>query len=67
MTALTYIIKEVQNINSHREGTKIEVSSLSQAKLIASKSQCFCGTIMRIETESGVLVSYKDRGEWINN
>nr|7C78_A Chain A, AcrIF9 [Photobacterium damselae] len=62
-----YIIKEVQNINSEREGTQIEATSLSQAKRIASKEQCFHGTVMRIETVNGLWLAYKEDGKrWVD-
>ncbi|MDD9154935.1 hypothetical protein PVK64_01850 [Aliivibrio sp. S4TY2] len=62
-----YIIKEVQNINSEREGTQIETSSLSQAKRIASKNQRFHGTVMRIEAINGSWLAYKEDGKrWVD-
>ncbi|WP_318493444.1 hypothetical protein [Photobacterium leiognathi] len=63
----TYIIKEVQNINSEREGTRIETASLSQAKHIASINQCFHGTALRIETVDGLWLAYKEAGKrWVD-
>lgn len=62
-----YIIKEVQNLNSERKGTKIEVTSLLSAKRTASKMQCFQGTVMRIESLNGVLLSYKEYNKsWVD-
>lgn len=63
----SYVIKEVQNINSDREGIHIETVSLSQAKRIASKKQCFHGTVMRIETVNGFWLAHKEDGKrWVD-
>lgn len=62
----TYIIKEVQNINSDREGVKVETTSLTSAKRIASKNQLFHGTVLRIESENGNWLAYKEDGNrWV--
>ena len=61
-----YIISEVQNVNSQREGHEYESESLSQSKRFASKVQCFYGTVLKIEDEGGHLVAYKQDGKWIN-
>ncbi|MCG8608967.1 MAG: hypothetical protein MI864_00385 [Pseudomonadales bacterium] len=62
----TYIIKEVQNLNSEREGDRIEASSLTQAKRTASRNQFFQGTVLRIESEGGFLLAYKKDGQWVD-
>lgn len=65
---MKFIIKEVSNINSEREGYSVSVSSLSQAKRIASKKQAFFGTVLKIEAENGQVLAYKkDSGNWITN
>lgn len=62
----TYIIKETQNTNSDREGYAF-TGSLSQAKRHAIRNQIFQGTTLKIETESGTLVTYKvDGSKWVN-
>ena len=55
----TYTIIEAQNINSVREGTEIQAKNLASAKRAASKSQCFQGTVLKIE-QNNQLVAYKD-------
>ena len=62
----TFIITEKQHLNSTREGTTIELSSLTEAKRWASKNQCFYGTVLTIENESGALVAYKTGKKWVN-
>lgn len=59
----TFVIKETQNINSDREGVKF-TGSLTQAKFFASRNQAFRGTTLKIETESGVLISCKSDKRW---
>ena len=61
-----YVIKEVQNINSDREGVSIWANSLLCAKRTASKNQSFQGTTLKIETENGMLLAYKEPNKnWI--
>lgn len=63
----TYIIKEIQNVNSEREGVTIEAADLSQAKRKASRNQTFKGTTLRIETINGACLSYKESGsKWVD-
>jgi hypothetical protein len=61
----TYTIIEAQNINSVREGTEIQAKNLASAKRAASKSQCFQGTVLKIE-QNNQLVAYKDANGWTN-
>lgn len=61
---MKYIISEVQNLFSEREGHEYEAESLSQAKRFASKIQCFCSTVLKIEDVSGNLIAYKQNGKW---
>lgn len=63
----TFIIREIQNINSTREGYSF-TGSLTQAKRRASNNQVFQDTTLKIETKSGDLVSSKSgAGKWINH
>ena len=62
---MSYIISEVQNVNSTRKGFQFS-GDLTAAKRKASSEQFFQGTVMKIETESGVLVAYKENGKWHN-
>ena len=68
MDKKTFVISETQNAGSSREGTKIQAISLSAAKLIATKNQMFQNTYLKIESESGDVLSVKynkDRsGKW---
>jgi len=63
MTNSTFIIKETQNVNSDREGTKF-TGSLSAAKRFATRNQAFHGTSLKIEDETGNLVSFKSDKKW---
>lgn len=61
-----YYISETQNINSIREGELVKAKTLVEAKRLASKMQCFCGTVMKIESNNN-LVAYKEDGKkWVN-
>ena len=61
---MKYIVKEVQNRNSEREGSEIEAKDLSAAKRTASRMQVFEGTVLRIEAENGAVLSTKESGTW---
>ena len=61
----TYIITEKQNLNSSRRGETIEAKDLTAAKRAASRMKMFKDTVMTIESESGMLLCWKDRsGKW---
>lgn len=60
----TYVVKELNDINSEREGVRVEASSLSQAKRLASRDQFFIGTVLRIEDENGNRLAYKQGQRW---
>jgi len=55
----TYIISETQTATSYREGEKIEASNLSVAKRLATKYQMFQNTYLKIENETGDVLSIK--------
>jgi hypothetical protein len=62
----TYIIKEVQNSGSDREGT-MYTGTLRGAKIAASRRQAFQGTVLRIESEHGTPIAVKPAYEkWVN-
>ncbi|UYF78224.1 hypothetical protein [Acinetobacter ursingii] len=62
----TYTITEKQNLNSQREGTQVECSTLTAAKRLASKNQAFHGTTLTIEC-NGSLIAYKNNGQkWVD-
>jgi len=64
----TYIITEKQNLNSSREGTKVEAKNHTVAKRAATKNQAFHGTVLTIETEAGTMLATKeDRKAWVNS
>lgn len=56
---MKYYITETQNINSTREGYEVTCSSLSSAKRIASKKQCFFGTCLTIFDCNKNIISVK--------
>ena len=67
---MTYYVAEIQNAGSYREADKIEASSLAAAKRIASRNQCFQGTVLEIGesvNEQGFItdpIARKENGRW---
>lgn len=61
---MKYILRELQNANSSRNGALIEAKDLSAAKRAASKAQCFHGTVMVVESEAGSVLSTKNGKTW---
>ena len=59
-----YIVREIQNAQSKREGTEIEAIDLSSAKRKATRGQFYEGTVLRIETENGTVLAVKENGKW---
>lgn len=59
-----YIVREVQNEASHREGYELEAASLSTAKRIARRNQVFQGTILTIEAPNGARLAVRDADGW---
>ena len=62
----TYIIRELQNAQSYREGETIQANSLTIAKRKASNMQFFQDTVLTIESENGHLLSTKTDNQWTN-
>ena len=60
----TYIVRELQNPQSKREGIAISADSLTAAKRKATRSQMFLGTCLAIEATNGVVLSRKIDGKW---
>ena len=63
----TYIITELQNAQSSRNGEAIDAANLTAAKRKASGMQIFKGTIIEIAAENGVVLSRKENGRWNDN
>lgn len=61
----TYIIHELQNLESVRKGEIFE-GTLRAAKTKASRDQMWQGTVLKITDEQGRTVATKDRqtGRW---
>lgn len=61
----TYIIHEIQNLNSVRKGEIFE-GTLRAAKAKASREQIWQGTVLKITDENGAPVAIKDQktGKW---
>ncbi|MDX9717254.1 MAG: hypothetical protein RBT67_07765 [Thauera sp.] len=61
----TYIIHELQNLESVRKGEIFE-GTLRAAKAKASREQMWQGTVLKITDEQGRTVATKDRqtGRW---
>jgi hypothetical protein len=60
----TYIIKELQNNQSEREGFTIQADHLTAAKSAATRLQMFKWTTVRIEDASGHQIAVKTAGKW---
>lgn len=61
---MAYVIKEVNSVSADRKPLVTVNGRLSQAKAVATKQQMFKGTVMKVETTLGELVSYKKGGVW---
>ena len=61
---MVYVIKEVNSVSSDRTPLTTVNGCLSQAKATATKRQMFKGTVIKVETTRGELVSYKKDGVW---
>lgn len=65
-----FYVAEVNSVNSYREAEKIMAKDLASAKRIASRGQCFCGTVLYIGesvNDEGFIVNpicYKKDGSW---
>lgn len=61
----TYIIHELQNLESVRKGAIYE-GSLQGAKAKATREQVYQGTVLKITDEHGNAVAIKDQqsGQW---
>jgi hypothetical protein len=59
-----FIIREVQNRGSFRQGYEIQAKSLTQAKMVASKRQYYHGTVLVIENENGTVLAEKFDDKW---
>ena len=59
----TFVIRELQNSHSYRDGETIQAENLSAAKRIASRRKCFHGTVLVIENESRIVLARKRDGE----
>ncbi len=65
-TKTTFIVREMQNVNSIRQGEKVVTTSLVSAKRIASSNQVYQGTVLIIESEDGEPLAQKVEGKWEN-
>jgi ribosomal protein L35AE/L33A len=59
----TYIIKELQNLNSYREGQTVQAESLTAAKRKASKSRVYHGTVLVITDNNGIVLASQWEGK----
>ena len=59
-----YIIKELQNEQSHRNGSIIMAKTLTEAKKTAQREREFTNTILVIEHASGWRMATKVKGMW---
>ena len=63
MNTKTYIIRESDGPTFFRRGTAIRAKNLTSAKRYATRNQCFVGTNLRIESETGILLALKMSGQ----
>lgn len=63
--ATTYIIHELQNLESVRRG-EVFTGTLRAAKAKATRDQMWQGTVLKITTQDGITIAVKDRetGKW---
>lgn len=59
---IKYIVRELQNENSQREGVEIYAHTLRHAKRKANALQLFEGTVLRIESSNSASVRASDVG-----
>jgi hypothetical protein len=61
-----FIIHELQNLESVRKGIYF-FGTLTQAKRAATKSQVFCGTVLKITDDNGRTISTKTNKKWVDH
>ena len=59
-----FIIQELQDVASKRDGVEVEVKDLTAAKRAASRMQQFKGTILLIADSKGFALAVKEDGKW---
>ena len=68
----TYKIEEATTFLARREPRTIKAKSLASAKRVATRGQCFYGTVLHIYSETGELLAHKvpycggQAANWIN-
>ena len=60
----TYLIREVQNLNSIRAGYTVNEPSLYEAQCHAIRNRTFQCTTLAIEDADSELLCYLEDGEW---
>lgn len=58
-----FIIKELQNVASQRDGVEVEAKTLAAAKRAATRMQQFQNTVLVVSDQKGRL-SVKQGGKW---
>jgi len=61
---IKFYITEKQDLGSIRKPKMYQARTLSAAKIKATKDQVFRGTVLTIENESGVMITFKKDGRW---
>lgn len=61
---MKFIVKEVQNTKSKRDGVEIEAKELTAAKRAATRMQQFQGTALLIADAKGFALAFKEGGKW---
>jgi hypothetical protein len=62
----TYTVVEKQNSNSVREGTDFEANSLTAAKRMATRKQCFQGTFLELLEGIYTVAVKESNGKWVD-
>ena len=60
---MKYIIREIQNAQSHHAGETIE-AKFGGRERTASRRQCFHGTVLVVEDQAGNRLAVKQDGRW---
>lgn len=61
---INYCVSEVSDANSTRAGSMFSASSVTQACSIAERKRVFRGTVLKLYSESGVLLAVKQGRCW---
>ena len=59
-----FIIQELQDVASKRDGVKVEAENLTAAKRAATRAQVFQNTTLVVSDKKGRRLAIKQGGKW---